>query len=48
MLEAVAVNESTLLGALIALLVFGVLRYVDEIVEVLASLDESGLTDRPD
>lgn len=41
MLDSIALTESTLSGGFIVLLVLAVLRFEHDIVDVLASLDDS-------
>ena len=48
MFEQLALNESTIIGAYVVLLVFGMLRYVDDIAEFLASLGDSPTGDFPE
>lgn len=48
MLELVPLNDAAVLGGVIIVLVFSVLRLLDEIVDVVVSLDETGLTEPPD
>lgn len=46
--EQIALDWSTVAGAYIVLLVFGMLRYIDDVVEVLASIGDSPTTDLQD
>jgi hypothetical protein len=40
MLDAIALNGTTLLGAALALLVFGAIRFLDDFVDLFVSLEE--------
>jgi hypothetical protein len=47
-LDAIALNDITLLGAVLALLVFGGLRFADDVVDALVSLDDEPSAPRPE
>jgi hypothetical protein len=47
-LDAIALNEITLLGGALALFVFGGLRFADDVVDVLVSLDDEPSAPRPE
>lgn len=48
MVDAIALNETSLVGLIIVVLVFGILRFMDEIVDVIVSLDDESTQERTD
>lgn len=48
MIEALPLSDVPVGGSIIVFLVLGMLRYIDDIVEVLVSLDGSAPPDVPD
>lgn len=48
MLDVITLNGQTLIGALLAVLVFGAIRFIDDVVDLLVSFDDDPSAPRPE